>query len=123
MNKLSETMFEIAIIFAKNFSDALLQTASDLSKRLETNSQASIIDSTSPPKHPTEIENPEYASLAIGDKVLISVIHRKRQQKGCGLITALSPEKITVTNDLTNKTWEVPPDKVLYKFVQAYEIE
>jgi hypothetical protein len=115
MNKLSETILEIAIIFAKNFSDALLQTASELAKRLEANSQASIIESTSPAKRPPEIENPEFASLAIGDTVTISVNSRNILKFYCGKITAINGDKITVLNTVMEKSWEVAPDEIKYK--------
>jgi hypothetical protein len=86
----------------------------------EANSQASIIESQ---KQPTEIKNPEFASLAIGDNVMISVIYRKQSKRYGGTITAINGEKITVSNDVIGKTWEVAPHEVLYKFLNAYEIK
>jgi hypothetical protein len=123
MQELKEMFLEIAIIFAKNFSDALLLSASQMHKLKEVNSQASIIESTSPKKYPNEIENPDFASLKVGDNVMISVIHRKKSERYGGVITAINGEKITVTNTVIKQTWEVAPHEVLYKFLNAYEIE
>jgi hypothetical protein len=123
MTQLKETILEIAIIFAKNFSDALLQSASELSAHLKAISQSSIIESNSPAKRPSEIENPELANLAIGDKVTISVIYRKQTQRYGGTIANIQGDKITVTNAVTGKTWDVAPRQIIYKHLDACEID
>lgn len=115
MNKLSETILEIAIILVKNFSDALLQSASELSAHLNAISQASIIESIPIPKRLTEIENPEFASLKLGDTVTISVNSRNTLKFYCGKITAINGEKITVLNTVMEKSWEVTPQEIKYK--------
>ena len=120
MQELKEMFLEVAIIFAKNFSDALLLSASQILKLKEANSQASIIESQ---KQPREIENPKLESLAIGDYVMISVIYRKQSKRyGC-TITNIEGEKITVTNEVIQKTSEVSPQQVLYKFLNGYDIK
>ena len=116
MKELKEIFVEIAIIFAKNFSDALLQSASDLTKLKQANSQSSIIKSQM-------IENPKIESLKIGDVVIISVIYRKKNARYGGKITNIDGDKITVNNDVLGKNWVVGITNILFQEVSAYEIE
>jgi len=46
-----------------------------------------------------------------------------RSRQNGGKITAINGEKITVTNTVLKKKWEVAPHEVLYKFLNAYEIK
>jgi hypothetical protein len=105
---------EIAAILFRNLSDAFLTTANQLS--------SSKPFTQAKPK-PEVVENPDFASLEIGDFIYFSTIHRNQPKRCAGIITDISGEEITVTNDVLNKTWKTTPDQVVYKLLHAYEIE
>jgi hypothetical protein len=98
---------KIAAILFKNLSDALLATSSQLAK----------LDM---PLSQTEFEeNPEIASLKIGDFVICNY---KNRRIGGDIMAIAQTGEITVFNAAMDKTIVVTISQVVYKRVDAYEI-
>lgn len=102
MSEFKEIFLETLIIFAKNFSNALLQSVSEISSLKKANSYPSIIKSNL-------VENPKIETLKIGDHVMIEA----RNKRYWGSITSIDGEKIELQNRVLKRSWVVSPDQIL----------
>lgn len=105
MSKLTK----IIVIIAKNLAESLLRIAQEVSS----------LDGA--PLSQTEFEeNPKFASLKIGDFVICNY---KKRRIGGDILAISATGEITVCNQAIPKTFTVTINQVVYRRINAYEIE